>query len=109
MSNECHALAPPAGLIDVNMRPAESTATQRLVVGQDMPANQQNASVSDTVQSPIPMCDCFQDAAPPVGLVETITSPVVSPTTQNVALGHEMLVRMHGGGTSPTVHAQLVP
>ncbi|SRR6266511_1127941 len=106
--NARHAPAPPAGLVEVKMRPV-SAATQSFVVGQETPASQHGAPISDTVQSAPPIWAFFQDAAPPVGLLETNTSPKASPTTQKVSVGHETLERMHCGGAWTTVHAQLVP
>jgi hypothetical protein len=77
------AVAPAVGSVVVNTLPCESTATQSPLDGH----------VSPTMASPtgLTMLAVDQAPAPPVGSVETSTSPLSpSLTTQKPALGQEI-------------------
>jgi hypothetical protein len=77
------AAAPPSGLLEVTPLPAASTATQKLLLGQDTPFSEMAPSTPAA----------FHPAAPPFGLPEVNTLPPLSVPTQRVVLVHETLVR----------------
>src|SRR2546426_11079554 len=57
-----------------------STATQKVMLGQDTPVRGLVPSTFVSVQA----------ALPPVGLLDVITLPALSTATQKLTLGHEM-------------------
>src|SRR2546428_13373381 len=66
-----HATAPPVGLLEVTTLPFTSTATQRLLLGQDGPGRELKPSTLVT----------FQPAAPAGRLLDATTLPP-SPTAR---------------------------
>jgi hypothetical protein len=76
------ALVPPAGSVAWRTSPSISVAKHSETVGHETPVSWLLRSMSAVDQA----------AAPPVGLVETVTAPVGNPVaTQRFADGHVML------------------
>jgi len=80
------AAVPPVGLVEVTALPMPSTATQRLILGQEIPVNSLAPLTLRSVN--------FQAATPPVGLVDVIRSPLSSTAIQRVLLGQETAARL---------------
>jgi hypothetical protein len=82
------AAAPAPGLVEVTTLPARSTATQRALLGHDTPLKKQGEYGSDCpLPQPEPStCVTLQAPAPPNGLVEVTTLPLLSTATQSPAL-----------------------
>src|SRR5207248_1592179 len=78
-----HAAGPPKGSLDETTLPLPSTATQRLMLGQE---------TSDRELVPSTLAT-FQAAAPPSGLLEVTTLPLPSTATQRLLLGQDTAER----------------
>jgi hypothetical protein len=89
------AAAPPVGLLEVTTPPFVSTATQRPLLGHEMPFSEQGAPLVAVGAQPAGPYTCvtFQAAAPPVGFLEVTTLPPPSTATQKLLLGQDTLER----------------
>ena len=92
------AATPPVGLVEVTTLPKLSTATHRLLLGQDTPVRKLEPST----------CASFQAVAPPIGLVEVTTLPLVSTATQRTLLGQDTAVSRGPLALGPTEPSTLV-
>lgn len=104
-----HVAAPPVGSVEVSSFPAESTAAQKRVVGQDRPARSNPAK-----KRPGGNGATCQVPAPPAGSVEVTTRSVPCPVprssaTQRVTDGHEIAVRCKPWPSATTFHAPPAP
>ena len=88
---------PPVGLLDVTTLPTMSTATQRLLLGQE------------TAERKLPSTWLTSQSAPALaGLFDVTTLPLPSTATQRSTVGHDTPVRKHAAGFDGDT-AQLEP